>query len=37
MSFTVAAIVGAGVGLTKLGISLSGRKKKNRRAEKSKG
>jgi len=28
MSFTVAAIVGAGVGLAKLGMSLSGRKKR---------
>ena len=28
MSFTVAAIVGAGVGLAKLGIGLSGRKKR---------
>ena len=36
MSFTVAAIVGAGVGLTKLGISLSGRKKRIEEQKKAK-
>ena len=37
MSFTVAAIVGAGVGLAKLGVSLSGRKKRIEEQKKSEG
>ena len=36
MSFTVAAVVGAGVGLAKLGMSLSGRKKRIQEQEAAK-
>jgi len=36
MSFTVAAIVGAGVGLAKLGVSLGGRKKRIEEQKKAK-